>query len=139
MRLFSNMAICLMTGIVAAVIGCGSSNQVSVQGRVTMDGQPVGPGSIVFLPDAGAEGTKVAAAIEDGKYQIGPERGASPGNFRVEISWSKKTGKQIPSADPGMMMDETKEAIPPKYNAETTLRCEFKPGDNVHDYDLKTQ
>jgi len=133
------MAICLMTGIVAAVVGCGSSNQVSVQGRVTFEGQPVGPGSIVFLPDAGAEGTKVAAAIEDGKYQIGPERGAASGNFRVEISWSKKTGRQIPSADPGIMMDETKEAMPSQFNSASTLRREVKLGDNVHDFDLKSK
>ena len=51
MRLLNKMAICLMTGMVAAVVGCGSSGQVSVQGRVTFDGQPVGPGSIVFLPE----------------------------------------------------------------------------------------
>jgi hypothetical protein len=136
MRLFHNMAICLMTGIVAAVVGCGSSNQVSVQGRVTFEGQPVGPGSIVFLPDA--EGAKVAAAIEDGKYQIGPERGAAPGSFRVEISWSKKTGRQIPSADPGMMMDEMQEAIPPQYNTQTNLRRELKAGENVLDFDLRS-
>jgi len=139
MRLFHKMAICLITGSVAAVVGCGSSNQVSVQGRVTFDGQPVGPGSIVFLPDAGAESPKVAAAIEDGKYQIGPERGATPGSYRVEISWSKKTGRQIPSADPGMMMDEMQEAIPPQYNTQTTLRQELKPGPNVHDFDLKSK
>ena len=139
MRLLNKMAICLLTGMVAVAVGCGSSNQVSVQGRVTFDGQPVGPGSIVFLPETGAEGTKVAAPIEDGKYQIGTERGAAPGNFRVEISWSKKTGRQLPSADPGIMMDETKEAIPPQYNSQTTLRCELKPGENVHDFDLKTQ
>lgn len=138
MKLFRNVAIGLITGIVAAIVGCGSSNQVSVQGRVTFDGQPVGPGSIVFLPDAGVEGTKVAAAIEDGKYQIGPERGAVPGDFRVEISWSKKTGRQIPSADPGIMMDEMQEAIPPQYNAQTTLRRELKAGENVHDFDLRS-
>lgn len=138
MKLFHNVAIGLMTGIVAAVVGCGPSNQVSVQGRVTFDGQPVGPGSIVFLPDSGAEGTKVAAAIEDGKYQIGPERGAVPGNFRVEISWSKKTGRQVASADPGIMMDEMQEAIPPTYNTQTTLRRELKAGENVHDFDLRS-
>jgi hypothetical protein len=126
-------------GLLAAVASCGSSNQVAVQGRVTLDGQPVGPGSIVFLPEGGGEGTKVAAAIEDGKYQIGKERGAKPGAYRVEITWSKKTGRQRPSADPGMMMDETEEAIPPQFNSQSTLRKELKPGDNVHDFELKSR
>ena len=36
-------------------------------------------------------------------------------------------------------MDETQEAIPPQYNTQTTLRRELKPGENVHDFDLKTQ
>ena len=129
----------LMLGLWAAVSGCGPSSQVSVQGRVTFDGQPVGPGSIVFLPEAGSEAVKLAAPIEDGKYRIGTERGAKPGAFRVEISWSKKTGRQIPSADPGMMMDETQEAIPAQYNTQSTLRRELKPGDNVCDFELSSR
>lgn len=135
MRRLSKMAICVLAGLVATA-GCGSSD-VSVQGQVTLDGQPAGPGNIVFAPEAGGEGTKIAASLEDGKYLIGPERGAKPGSYRVEISWSKKTGRQVPSADPGIMMDETKEAIPPQYNTQTTLSRELKPGENVHDFELR--
>lgn len=133
---FRVLAISAMLGVIVAVAGCGSSDQVSIQGQVTFDGQAVGPGSIVFLPDG--EGAKIAAAIEDGKYRIGPERGAKAGNFRVQINWSKKTGRQIASADPGMMMDETVEAIPPQYNRDTTLRQEVKVGDNTIDFDLRS-
>ncbi len=125
-------------GLVTAVVGCGS-NQVSIKGRVTFDGQPVGPGSIVFVPEAAADGIKVAAPIAEGNYEIQAERGAKPGTYRVEVSWSKKTGRQIPSADPGMMHDETKEAIPPQFNTQTTLTRELKPGENVLDFDLKSK
>ncbi len=139
MRLPKKMATWLKAGLVVTLVGCGPSDQVSIEGRVTLDGQPVGPGSIVFLPEAGGEGIKIAAPIEDGQYRIGTERGAKPGTFRVEISWSKKTGRQLPSADPGIMMDETQEAIPPRYNTQTTLVREIKPGENTHDFDLHTQ
>jgi hypothetical protein len=137
MRRSKNTVTWLKVGLLTAVIGCGSSKEVSIKGSVTFDGQPVGPGSIVFAPETGNESIKVAAPIEDGKYEIGAERGATPGMFRVEISWSKKTGRQIPSADPGVMVDEVQEAIPAKYNAQSTLSREIKPGENVHDFDLQ--
>lgn len=133
------LAVGLKMTLLAALAGCGSSDRVSIQGQVTFDGQPVGPGSIVFLPETSREAIKVAAPIEAGQYQIGPERGAAPGPVRVEISWSKKTGRQIPSADPGMMMDETQEAIPPRYNTDSTLRRELQPGENVLDFVLTAQ
>lgn len=129
----------LTAGLVMVFVGCGSPDQVLIEGRVTLDGQPVGPGSIVFLPETDGEATKFAAPIEDGQYRIGTERGAKPGTFRVEISWSKKTGRQLPSADPGIMMDEMQEAIPPLYNTQTTLVREIKPGENIHDFDLQLQ
>ena len=129
----------LTLGLLTAVIGCGLSGQVSIKGRVTFDGQPVETGSIVFAPEPGSGSTKVAAPIEGGEYEIGAERGASPGTYRVEINWPKKTGRQVASADPGMMMDETEEAIPQKYNTESTLTRELKAGENTHDFDLQAE
>jgi len=137
MKRLSNMAIWLLVSQMAAVVGCGSADRASVQGRVTFEGQPVDLGNIVFVPEAG-EGIKMAAPIEDGKYQIETKRGVQPGTYLVEISWSKKTGRQVPSADPGIMMDEMQEALPAQYNTETTLRRELQRGENVHDFELPT-
>ena len=81
----------------------------------------------------------MAAAVEGGAYEVPADLGAAPGTFKVEISWAKKTGRRVPSADPGIMMDETREAVPAKYNSRTTLTVAIKPGENVHDFPLKSQ
>jgi len=103
-----------------ALVGCGS-NQLDLRGDVSYDGTPVDRGSIAFLPEPGTQSRKAAAAIKDGKYEIPADRGPSPGKFRVQITWTKKTGKTAASADPGMTIDETHEAMPAKYNTESTL------------------
>jgi hypothetical protein len=129
----------LMGLLLAAAPGCGS-DQVSIKGEVTLEGKAVGPGSIVFLPQAGTQSRKAAAAIIDGKYEIPADRGPTPGTFRVEISWSKKTGRKIPSADPVIpLIDETREAIPKKYNSKSILTVKIVAGENKHDFALEAR
>ena len=123
----------------AALVGCGGSDSLAIQGDVTLDGQPVGPGSIAFYPADGSAGAGVSAAIENGRYEIPAERGPAPGSYRVQISWPKKTGKQIPSLDPGFTTDQTVEAIPPKYNTDSTLKVSVTPGEPKHDFTLTSK
>ena len=118
--------------------GCGGSATPSLKGKVTFDGVPIASGNIVFLPEQ-SEGRKAAAAIEDGNYVVPAEEGLLPGKYRVEVSWHKPTGRKIPSADPGIMMDETKEAIPPKYNSDSTLTAELAPGEASKDFALTSK
>jgi len=119
--------------------GCAGASRVALKGKVTLDGVAVGPGRIAFLPQPGTVSTKAAAEIIDGQYEVRADRVPSPGTFRVEINWSKRTGKQIPSADPGIMTEETVEVIPAMYNSESTLTVEIKPGENIHDFPLKSR
>jgi hypothetical protein len=123
----------------ANAAGSGCASRVAVKGEVTLDGQAVGPGNIAFYPEPGTESRPASAAIIDGKYEIEPSRLPGPGTFKVHISWSKKTGRQIPSADPGFMMDEVQEIIPSRYNVETTLIETLAVGDNVKDFHLMSR
>jgi hypothetical protein len=130
---------CLLLALCLAFVGltgCGGEGRRSIHGEVTFGGEPVSGGSIVFLPPGGA-GSKGAAEIVDGKYSIPSEQGLEPGTYRVEIRWEKPTGKQIPSGDPGMMMEERIEVIPSQYNAESTLTAEITAGENKHDFHLQ--
>lgn len=120
---------------IVALTGCSGDKHRAVSGEVSLDGEPVSNGSILFLPTSG-DGKKGAAEITEGKYAIPAEQGLPPGNYRVEIRWSKPTGKQIPSGDPGMMMDERSEAMPDKYNTASTLTAEIIAGNNRHDFKL---
>lgn len=129
----------LIAALLFSKLACQSSNQVDVHGEVTLDSVPVDPGNIIFYPEAGTESRNVSAAIVDGKYEIPAQRGPSPGKFKVEISWSKRTGKLVPSADPGIMREEIVEKIPARYNTESTLQIEITPGKNRHDFHLQSR
>ena len=118
--------------------GCGGPAAPSLKGKVTFDGVPVASGNIVFLPEQ-SEGRKAAAAIEDGNYVVPAEEGLLPGKYRVEVSWHKPTGRKIPSADPGIMMDETKEVIPARYNSDSTLTADLAPGEASKDFALTSK
>ena len=109
-----------------------------MHGKVTLDGEAVTMGSIVFLPTS-SDGPKAAAAIENGAYALSPSDKLRPGSYRVEISWHKPTGRKIASADPGMTIDETREAVPAKYNAASTLVAEIGSGDVEQDFALTSK
>jgi hypothetical protein len=121
--------------VIAVGAGCASESASSVHGKVTLDGQPVAAGNIVFLPATGS-GRKAAAAIEQGSYALAPADKLIPGRYRVEISWPKPTGRKIPSADPGTQADEMREAIPAKYNTDSKLTVEIGKGDAEKDFAL---
>lgn len=123
---------CLMTGI---VMGCGGSTATELKGKVTLDNQPVENGSIALYGTSEGS-TKVAASITKGEYVIDATRGLTPGMYKVEIHWLKPTGKTIPSADPGFTMEETREAIPRRYNEITELTVRVDAGQNTKDFPL---
>lgn len=127
----------LLASALLVVTGCSGPRQVAVKGTVTYNGAKIDRGSIAFYPEAGTESRKAAASILDGEYEIAAERGPSPGKFKIEITWAKKTGRTVPSADPGIMIDETTEGLPEKYNLASTLIREIEPGDNVLDFNLE--
>jgi len=132
-RLLAMLDVCLLV-----LAGCGDATSTALHGTVTLDGAPVTNGNIVFLPET-SDGPKAAAAIEEGKYSIPADVGLTPGTYRVEVSWHKPTGRKVPSADPGIMMDETKEAVPSKYNASSTLTADLAAGDLEKDFALTTK
>lgn len=122
-----------------SLTGCGGK-EIPIHGVITLDGEPVpGPGTIAFYAESGTDSPHAAGEIQDGKYAIPAERAPYAGKFRVEITWPKQTGKQIPSADPGMLTDETKEAIPAKYNKNTELKAEISTSQTVHDFHLSSK
>lgn len=128
---------------VALVGGCAESGppRGSVQGRVTLDGQPVDGATIVFLPTKDTRGPAIGGAVKGGSYAIPAVQGPVVGWNRVEISGlRRKTGKmfQPPLVPPGVQAEETVEAIPARYNKESTLTVEVKAGKNQLDFPLKS-
>lgn len=124
------------TAVAAAVLavgGCDSAPKLyEVTGAVTIDGQPVPDGDIIFLPaDTGAapEPDKVV----DGRYTVR----ARAGFKKVSVSASKI----IPGGARGGGNEPVpEEYIPERYNSRTELTAEVTPdGANVFDFTLTTK
>jgi hypothetical protein len=128
----------VLIGCAAVLIGaagCSGDGRVGVEGAVSYAGEPVGVGTITFLP-AGEEGVKAGGRIADGRYALEPRFGLKPGTHRVEIRWAKPTGRRYKN-EFGEEFDRTAEGLPDKYHAQTTLTAEVRPGANVIDFHLE--
>jgi len=116
--------------ILMVVSGCNQSSQVSqVSGRVTLDGTPIGVGTIVYAPSSG--GKPATGSIEsDGSYSVNTSRepGLAPGKYQVAVSIREmpKNVKRSDHPPPGKLL------IPEKYEQATTsgLQFEVVPGAN---------
>ena len=83
---------------------------------MTVDGQPVGDGSISLIPSGGTIGPSSGGKIADGFYAIERKLGPAVGTYRVEILAVRKTGRKVeagPPSPPGTMIDETEQYVPP--------------------------
>lgn len=113
--------------LLLSVCGCGTGDRPElgeVTGTVTLDGQPLIGVIVMFTPDEGRPATGQTDAF--GKYELVYRygvNGAKIGPNTVSLVWP--TG-------------ETGPAIPKEYGAESKVKVEVEPGDNVFDYDLKS-
>jgi hypothetical protein len=123
----------------ALLVGCTDSSQEStVSGHVSLDGNNIGPGMVVFAPQGG--GKPATGSIEsDGSYTMNTSRevGLAAGKYNVAVSVREmpqnvKRGDRPP---PGKLL------IPEKYEQSTTSGLEFevKPGDNTIDIELTSR
>lgn len=113
---------------VLATVGCVGSdpNFATVEGIVTVDGQPAEGLEVTFEPESGRPAIGFTDA--QGHYELqytASQEGASLGKYRVRID--------IPSGS------EAKVRIPTRYNAKTDLAAEVTPGTNELDFDLTTK
>jgi hypothetical protein len=127
--------------ILFATLGCNSEpfERGSVKGQVTLAGQPLPKGTIVFIPLGDKPGASAMTDVVDGKYEVSKSQGPSVGTHRVEILATRVGGKQEagPPHPPGTFVDVTEQYIPPQYNHQSQLKVEIKDGANQHDFRLE--
>jgi hypothetical protein len=120
--------------------GCGSrqEHRAAIGGEVKLDGKPVELGSIQFLPMQGVEGPLAGGTIEKGRFTLSTANGPAIGRNRVEIRASRKSGRMVHKmfAPPSEMVDAGEEAVAPRFNSESTLTFDVKPGENVASFDV---
>jgi hypothetical protein len=115
------------TLLIWLAVGCGPADSLDRQpmsGTVTVDGQPLTSGAILFEPATEQSGTAVGATIRRGTFVITREQGAVPGTYRVRVYAS--SGNQAPATagqterTPRPMI----ERLPARYNTQSRLRAE---------------
>jgi hypothetical protein len=127
--------------VALAAAGCGDSSdglpREPISGEVQLDGRPLETGLITFTPFGGAEPV-VSGVVVDGRFALERADGPSPGPHRVDVWAKKRTGKKLRDPDqPGVFLDEMREAIPARYNLDSQLKADVKEGENNHfDFEL---
>jgi hypothetical protein len=125
----------LFAAAVCALASCGDSSLSQVSGKVTVDGQPMEKGAISFFPTDGKSPT-TGGAIKAGQYQVQVPVGA----MTVKISMPKVVGqKKLYNTPNSPAYPVTAEALPPRYNDQTTLKLEVKPGTTTKDWELQSK
>ncbi len=120
--------------------GCGfDKSGCAPHGAITLDGNPLVDGSILFLPQGNTKSPSSGAAIVDGKYAVAANKGLLAGSFRVEITSIRKTGKQI-VVHGTEKVDEFENIIPARYNTKSELSANIaadKPA--IYDFALSSK
>jgi len=117
----------------AAGCGGGGPSLSSVEGTVTLDGQPLANAVISFEPaDAAGERSSYEGQTDaTGHYVLhatASEKGAQPGDYTVHI-----TLPELAADDPTA---KTAPKLPAKYNTQSELKATVKDGKNTFDWPL---
>ncbi|MBN2295894.1 MAG: carboxypeptidase regulatory-like domain-containing protein [Pirellulales bacterium] len=120
------LALFVLPAAACLALGCGSGAPAvaTVEGTITLDGQPLSDARVIFEPVNGRR--SMAITDESGRYELNYLRetmGARLGKHIVRIT----------QADG----DPQREPVPVRYNRDSTLSAEVKPGKNVIDFPLK--
>lgn len=105
--------------LVACALGCGSNIEYAgVSGVVKLDGEPIGPGRIMFVPNerAGTVGRAAAATFgEDGRFEIpaDEETRLPPGSHYIVVQETTGVAAESGAAAEGGVLRNAR--IPPRY------------------------
>jgi hypothetical protein len=125
--------IAVLSFALAALVGCGNSGpaRAAIQGKVTVGGQPLAAGRILFTPIAPTQGPAASARIAAGHYQLPAREGPVVGQNRVEVEADQNLG--FPIDDEAAFVKRGGRPLPPNpipaaYNSQSTLTADVKPG-----------
>src|ERR1700750_2187965 len=110
---------CGSTLLLVAWVGCGGSNSTvaPVHGRVTLDGQPLPIAGVSF--HSADHGTSGGVTDKDGNYELVYQRGAK----------GAPIGTNSVSILEDTLRTHQAQRVPIRYNQESELTFEVKPGD----------
>ncbi|MFO0871198.1 MAG: hypothetical protein U0935_19920 [Pirellulales bacterium] len=127
----------LLAVVVVLLTGCGAS-LVPVQGKVSVDGNPLDTGYVSYHPAGAKEQLEAQigrASIEaDGSYKLSTDGkpGVPPGKYRVVVTAGKPSNPSDPYSVPVSLVD-AKFTLP----ESTPLEVEVSSSAGAGAYDLK--
>ena len=120
----------------AAGCGGGSGDKATVPGRVSFEGAPVDEGEILLVPKS-STGRVSTGQIRDGKYLIPEKFGPLAGEYVVQLKGYRPVPVKKKNPYAGDSQSASKQYLPPKYNADSTLTLEIEGGGAVEkDFEL---
>jgi hypothetical protein len=138
--------VCALIPVIAAVAlaGCSAdqyAGRMAVSGAVTLAGQPLKDGSIIFVP-LDAQGTESGAAITAGAYTVPRESGLKPGKYLVRITAGdgRTPDTEAEAAAPGGSTNIVSvDLVPADWNTRSKHEVEVKAdGANKFDFNIPT-
>lgn len=135
----SKARLCVLATVGLAVTGCGEGSQrIPVGGQVRLDGEPLTSGTILMTPVKA--GPVAGCDIKDGLYEMPQERGPGPGEYRVEITAYRPTGKKVYDSDFNVSTETLVPIIPARYNTQSELTAVVsEEGSNEFNFDLQSK
>jgi hypothetical protein len=133
--------------LLVLLCGCGGPrdnyDRLPISGTVKLDGQPLAEGYLIFEPKSG-QPTQSGGMIYRGKFDVPAESGPVVGTYSVAIfSGAEASSVNVTPGTPEAELAAKKvpgERVPRKYNIDTTLTVDVKPGEkNTYDFDLSTK
>jgi hypothetical protein len=107
----------------------------TVTGEVTLDGQPVKDGHVLFTPLEGS-GQTGGGPLREGKFKAE----VPIGKMKVELHGNKVIGKRKAYDTPETPWeDDVAELLPAKYNFKSELTLDVKKGEQEVKYELKSK
>ena len=128
----------LTVNLIAAGCGGGASEGPAVypvSGTVTLNGEPVQEGAMVFM-DPDGQSKSFGARIENGEFSTE----MTPGKKKVEITATRESKtKMSPGPSGGPPVPAIEQYIPAEYNEKTTLEADVSAdGGNEIKFELKS-
>ncbi len=128
-----------VTLLIACLAGCGSEFGSTASGIVTIDGKPVTPGLVTFVPEDPTAVPSVSDLDSNGGFELTTNKqpGLPPGSYRVAIQAFRPP--DVPEGQ--RTMEPSEPLVPKKYLQVSTSGLEYtvEPGSNRIDIELTSK
>lgn len=135
-RLAATMAMLLL------LVGCGGGEGY-VSGTVKLDGEPLPNATVAFYPSNAADQTAPiyqGTTDSSGQYSLimtaTGDHGVPLGKHSVTIEVFEESAEDEPDVE--MEPADDTNIVPAKYNVDSELEFEVKPGNNTANWDLSS-